>query len=519
MIAVVGAGYWGRNHVRNFAELGALSAVCDSDPKVLAEFRASYPNISTYSQINEVLADPGIKAVSLATPAAEHFAGAKAALSAGRHVLVEKPISMSTAEAEELARMARDRNLVLMVGHLLEYHSPFVALKGLVASGDLGKITYVYSHRLSFGKIRQEENVLWSLAPHDISMILRLLGEQPQSVQASGLSWVTPGVFDTVTANLSFAGGARAHVFVSWLHPFKEQRLVVVGTEKMAVFDDVLKEGKLKLYPSRVEWKDQRPIPAAGEPEAVAYSGDEPLRAECAHFLKCIETGDQPLTSGASAVQVTQVLEACERSLREGGASVAVRAPEFARDYFVHPTAVVDDNCQIGSGTSIWHFTHVLSNSRIGRDCVIGQNVAIGPDVTIGNNVKVQNNVSLYKGVTLEDDVFAGPSCVFTNVFNPRSHVSRKHEFRETVARRGATIGANATIVCGHAIGRYALIGAGSVVTRDVPDYAIVYGNPARIHGWVCNCGEKLNFGGGSRAHCDRCSRDYTKSGDSVREE
>ena len=185
-------------------------------------------------------------------------------------------------------------------------------------------------------------------------------------------------------------------------------------------------------------------------------------------------------------------------------------------DCFVHPTAIVDEPCEIGAGTRIWHFCHVMPSVRIGRNCNVGQNVFIASDVVIGDNVKIQNNVSVYTGVIIEDDVFLGPSMVFTNVINPRSHVSRRDEYQTTLVKRGASIGANATIVCGTTLGRYAFVGAGTVVTRDVPDYALVYGNPGRIRGWMCQCGVKLCFepqGDGKRATCERCGIQYVMQG------
>jgi len=189
------------------------------------------------------------------------------------------------------------------------------------------------------------------------------------------------------------------------------------------------------------------------------------------------------------------------------------------KNYFVHESSYVDEPCEIGEGTKIWHFSHVMADSKIGCGCNIGQNVVISPKVVIGDNVKIQNNVSVYTGVVLEDDVFCGPSMVFTNVTNPRSHVSRKDEFRQTLVKRGASIGANATVVCGHTIGRFAFIGAGAVVTRDIPDYAMVVGNPGRVVGWMCRCGVKLDFrksGTSERAICSGCGAGYAKQSDSV---
>ncbi|OGP92958.1 MAG: hexapeptide transferase [Deltaproteobacteria bacterium RBG_16_48_10] len=184
--------------------------------------------------------------------------------------------------------------------------------------------------------------------------------------------------------------------------------------------------------------------------------------------------------------------------------------------YFVHPAAVVDEPVEIGSKTQIWHFSHIMSRVKIGENCIIGQNVFIGSGVILGNNIKVQNNVSIYDGVILEDDVFCGPSMVFTNVYNPRSFISRKKEFRKTLVKRGATIGANATVICGYTIGQYALIGAGTVVTKDVPDYALIYGNPGRVKGWVCQCAVGITFQSG-KAVCPACGKEFEKDADGVR--
>jgi UDP-2-acetamido-3-amino-2,3-dideoxy-glucuronate N-acetyltransferase len=196
--------------------------------------------------------------------------------------------------------------------------------------------------------------------------------------------------------------------------------------------------------------------------------------------------------------------------------------PTIAKSYFTHQSSYVDEPTTIGSGTKIWHFSHIMKNCTIGENCNIGQNVVISPDVVIGNNVKIQNNVSVYTGCILEDDVFCGPSMVFTNVINPRSHVLRRDEYKTTLIRRGASMGANSTIVCGTTIGQYAFIGAGAVVTRDVPDYALIYGNPAKLRGWICNCGIKLPLVvgiGQERCTCEACGRAYSRNGNNVTEE
>ncbi|MFB3882470.1 MAG: Gfo/Idh/MocA family protein [Armatimonadota bacterium] len=324
-VAVIGAGRWGRNHVRNFAALDALGAICDSSPQALAAVSVP-PGVTAYTDFGAVLSDPAVGALVLATPPDLHFSQAMAALASGRHVLVEKPMTLSLGEAEEMERAAREQRLVLMVGHLLEYHPAFVKLRALVSAGELGEIVRLDASRLGAGAFHHRESVLWDLAPHDLSMILRLLSGAPQSVQAMGSSHVRPDLEDVVSANLAFPGGVRAQVMVSWLHPLKEQRLVVVGRRKTAVFDDVAKTGKLMLYPTRVPWQEGGPVTAQGEPEVVPYPEAEPLRAECEHFLHCVSAGSQPLTDGASGVRVAQVLDACERSLRADGTSIRLEA-------------------------------------------------------------------------------------------------------------------------------------------------------------------------------------------------
>jgi UDP-2-acetamido-3-amino-2,3-dideoxy-glucuronate N-acetyltransferase len=398
-----------------------------------------------------------------------------------------------------------------MVGHLLWYHPGILKLKELIDSGELGRIQYIYSNRLNLGKIRREENILWSFAPHDISVILGLLGETPNAVIAQGGNYLHEQIADTTVTLLSFPSGVKAHIFVSWLHPFKEQKLVVVGDQKMAVFDDVEKKDKLLLYPHSIQWKGQIPIANRADAQPVEIATKEPLLEECLHFLESVRTRRRPRTDGSEGLRVLSVLQQCQQGLEaQGRGSVQSSSSRTARKFFSHDSAFIDEGVIVGEGTSIWHFCHILKGCRIGKACKIGQNVVIGPNVTIGDGVKVQNNVSVYEGVTLQDYVFCGPSVVFTNVFNPRSEIPRMGELKATLVKRGATLGANCTIVCGVTIGQYAFIGAGAVVTRDVPDYALVVGSPAEITGWMCECGLKLDWKD-DRASC-RCGKQFNKT-------
>ncbi len=516
-LAVVGSGYWGQNLVRNFHDLHSLAAICDKDESRRRVLGEQYPACQIFSSYAEVLSDETIEAVAIATPAESHADLVREALLAGKDVYVEKPLCLDVPAGEGLVSLARDTGRILMVGHLLWYHPAVLKLKDLVETGELGRIQYIYSNRLNLGKIRREENILWSFAPHDISVILGLLGEMPDTVQSQGGNYLHQQIADVTVSLLSFPSGIKAHIFVSWLHPFKEQKLVVVGDRKMAVFDDVEPKDKLLLYPHSIEWKNLVPIASKAQAEAVPIDSWEPLRAECLHFLECIKTRRRPRTDGEEALRVLTVLQQCQRSLKAQAQGQPDRrgspviAPE--RAFFAHESAFIDEGVEIGEGTKIWHVSHILNNSRIGKKCNIGQNVVIGPNVTVGDRVKIQNNVSVYEGVTLEDGVFCGPSMVFTNIMNPRSDVPRMHELRQTLVRRGASLGANCTVVCGTTIGQYAFVGAGAVVTRDVPDYSLVIGTPARVVGWVCSCGERLEFMDGG-ATCSACGKQYRKVSD-----
>jgi len=294
-VAVVGCGYWGQNLVRNFAELGSLVAICDVDAGRVQKLGSTYP-VTLTTNFGEVLSSGEIQAVAIAAPAAQHFELAKKALLAGKDVFVEKPLALQVEQGQELVELARKHSRILMVGHLLRYHPAIVELRRLIQAGELGRVEYISSSRLNLGKLRTEEDILWSFAPHDISAILHLLDEAPTQVAAQGASYLNHPISDVTLTILNFASGVKAHIFVSWLHPFKEQKLVIVGDRKMAVFDDTQSDQKLVLYPHRIDWINRVPVARKAAGEVVPLGGDEPLKVECLHFLECVRDRKTPDT-------------------------------------------------------------------------------------------------------------------------------------------------------------------------------------------------------------------------------
>lgn len=492
-IALVGCGYWGKNLLRNFYEIGALYSICDPRKEVVEGFCEQYSGVKGTTRFEEVLEDSQVKAVVIAAPAHLHAELTEKALLKGKDVFVEKPLCLHAEEGKKLTRLAKERGKILMVGHLLHYHPCVEKMFDLVAQGEIGEVKYLSSHRLNLGKIRTEENVLWSFAPHDISVLIALCGgELPEKVACKGSEITSEGISDIALTTLQFPSGATGHIFSSWMHPFKEQKLVVAGTQGMILFDDRSPwEEKLKIFKEPVDFSSGIPVAKTMEGDAVAVAQGEPLKRECQHFIKCVLERKEPKTNGDEGLRVLRVLEEAQKSLSNGGDPILLSAKS---DYFVHPTAVIDPGASLSEGVKVWHFSHIMEGAFLGKRCNIGQNVVVSPDVILGENVKVQNNVSIYSGVICEDDVFLGPSMVFTNVKNPRSAVNRRGEYMETRVEKGATIGANATIVCGCSLGKYAFIGAGGVVTKSVKPYALVVGNPAKQVGWMSERGHRLDL-------------------------
>ena len=328
-VGVVGLGYWGPNLARNFDRLPEteLAWICDASEDARTRWAPIFPGAGVSVELDELLEDPQLDAVVIATPVPTHAELAGRVLAAGKHCFVEKPLAQSVLEAEEVVTAARAAGLVLMVGHLLEYHPGLVALKELADSGELGQIHYIYGNRLNLGKIRAEENALWSLGAHDVSVLLRLAGEEPVECTAMGESYMREGVEDVVFCYLRFPSGLAAHLHLSWLDPHKERRFTVVGSRKMATFDDMEVERKLTVYDKGFDESFTsygEYIARSGDTWSPRVPNDEPLRLECAHFANCLLEGTTPRSDGESGLRVVRVLEELQSSLDRGRSAQAV---------------------------------------------------------------------------------------------------------------------------------------------------------------------------------------------------
>lgn len=495
-VCTIGAGRWGKNHIKTLHSLGSLGGVVEQDDKLRAEFSQRYSGVKMFKNYRDAVKE-NFDGFTIATPAETHFEIASFLLEHKKHVLVEKPLSLTAAEARKLKKIAEENRVNLMVGHVLLFHPAIRKIKEWVDSGKIGRLQYLYSNRLNLGTVRTEENILWSFAPHDISIFQYLIGDNPVEIISRGGAFLQPDIDDTTLTILKYPKNIVAHIFVSWLHPFKEQRLVVIGSRGMLSFEDSSKDKQILFYEKGIDWIKGEPIKRDGPTEVIPYDPAMALTEELKYFIDHLNGTAIEIADGRNGVEVLDILEIATRSMNgktDDSEENAKSGKKQKTDYYVHPLAVVDEKVKIAAGTKIWHFSHVQSGSEIGKNCTLGQNVNVGNNVKIGNFCKIQNNVSVYEGVELEDYVFCGPSMVFTNIMEPRCEFpQRGSEFYDkTLVKYGASIGANATIVCGNTIGRFAFIAAGAVVTKDVPDYALMAGVPARRLGWISRHGVRL---------------------------
>jgi predicted dehydrogenase len=330
-VGVVGLGYWGPNLARNFARVGDLRWLCDLSDENRVRFGAQYPSARVTASLDEMLADPELEAVAIATSVPTHHALGLQAIEAGKHVFVEKPLATSADDARELVEAAERRGVRLMTGHLLLFHPGIRAVCELVRSGELGDLYYLYGNRQNLGKVRADENALWSLGAHDVAVILEVVGERPVEAWARGECYVRPGVEDVVFGYLKFPSGVVAHLHLSWLDPHKMRKLTVVGSEKMAVFDDMESDRKLTIYdkgvtPPRTDTYGEYVSVRFGDITIPRISSDEPLRLECQEFCDAVRQGRQPVADGRQGLHVVEILEAMQRSLDRGGEVVPLAA-------------------------------------------------------------------------------------------------------------------------------------------------------------------------------------------------
>jgi len=509
-ICVIGAGRWGKNHINTLSELGYLRGVVDSNKEELEKIHLQHEDVNTHESLGDAL-DKDYDGFTVATPSETHYEIAKTIIKRGKHLLVEKPLSLKLSEAKELVRLAKDAKVNLMVGHLLLFHPAIRKIKEVLESGKIGKLQYIYSNRLNLGTVRTEENILWSFAPHDISIFGYLTNNQPDEVISRGGAYTQSHLHDTTMTILKYPENVVGHIFVSWLHPFKEHRLVLIGSKGMLSYTDSDVDKDIKFYEKGIDIVGGVPIKRDGPTTSIKYDEGMPLLNELKYFADHLDGTPVKRSDGKNAIEVLRVLEraqACLSDVDQRGNDTG--AKDLNKEAFVHPSSYVDEGCVLGDGTKIWHFSHVQSNSVIGENCSIGQNVNVGSNVRIGNGVKIQNNVSVYEGVELEDFVFCGPSMVFTNITDPRSKYPQRSTeyYKKTLVREGASLGANSTIVCGNTIGKHSFVGAGAVITKDVPDYALMVGVPAARVGWMCECGNKLTVQD-SKLECTKCKREY----------
>ena len=493
-LGLIGGGYWGKNLIKDFNSLGVLHTICDINKNALLKYNEKYPNVKTTTKWDDVLNDTNINAVCISLPAEMHYSFAKKSLLADKDVYVEKPITLDIKEAEELIQLAREKNKILMVGHLLHYHPAIIKIKEMINAGKIGKVKNIVANRLSLGIFRKYENVLWSFAPHDISVVLGLIKEMPQSVTCNGKDHINKGVHDVTNSILKFKD-AYVNINVNWLNPYKEQKMAIIGEKGMILFDDVSKDNKLTYFPEYIQYSadiQSNPSPIKNNGENIELDlSQSPLLIECGHFVECCVERKTPITDGEEGVRVLKVLDSLNKSLIQ---NKEIKLVSKKKDYSVHETAIVDDGADIGKGTKIWHYSHICKGAKIGKNCNIGQNVYIAGGAVIGDNCKVQNNVSIYAGVEAEDFVFFGPSCVLTNDINPRGMYSKNGEYIKTILKKGVTLGANCTIVCGNTIGEHSLIGSGAVICKNVEPYSIMVGNPGKKIGEIDEKGKRTIF-------------------------
>ena len=544
--ALIGCGRIATNHVKavlnNKLE---FVAACDVNLENIEALLAKHDlqndkSIARYSDYKKMLAEhPEIELVAIATSSGIHAEIALHCIDCGKNVIIEKPMAMNMKDADEIIKRSHEKGVVVSVSHQNRFNVAVQKLRTALEAGRFGKLSHgsinvrwnrgksYYDQATWRGTWADDGGCLMNQCIHGIDLLRWMFGEEIDTVY--GVTKQQQHDYleceDVGQAVITFKNGAVATIEgTTNVFPKNLEETLYVFGEKGTVKIGGTSTNNIDVWNFADETEADQANKGLEEQTSNVYgNGHTSLYAD---VIDAITNHRKPYVDAVAGRNALEVVLAIYKSAATGK---PVKLPltdcastdfagrfdnKQAKGYFAHESSYVDDNVEIGEGTKIWHFCHVMGNTKIGKKCNIGQNCVVGPNAILGNNVKVQNNVSIYDGVEIEDDVFCGPSMVFTNVINPRSHVSRKHEYKKTKLCKGTTIGANATVVCGHTLGKYTFVGAGSVVTKDTPDYAMLYGNPARIHGYMCQCGIKLINGEtleeGKTYECQTCHTKYT---------
>jgi UDP-2-acetamido-3-amino-2,3-dideoxy-glucuronate N-acetyltransferase len=511
-VGLIGGGYWGKNLIKTFNEIESLHTVCEINEELQKFYKTHYPYVKITGNYDDMLNNSEITSICCSLPAPMHYEFSLRALNAGKHVFIEKPITLNTDHAQHLITVANAKNLHIMVGHLLHYHDSVKLIKQYISDGHLGDIRHIISNRQSHGILRSFENVLWSFAPHDISVALSLVGLQHEKLDitdmtCSGSKSLGTDVHDVVNSSM-MVNGVYVNINVNWLSPYKEQKMTIVGTEGMIVFDDVAKTLVLYDKPTALDTSGTVIANKNGKSKIITPESQySPLYNECSHFVNLCKGNVENVTNGNEGLRTLFVLRNFDEILNsknnissdlnsvlsviDEDANVPMHT-ENPSDFMHHITSEVDEGALIGTNSKIWHWTHITKSAKIGENCNVGQCCYIAGE--LGNGCKIGNGVNVWLGVKCANNVFVAPSVVFTNDINPRCAHSKGGEYVETIVEEHATIGANSTIRCGIIIGKQSLIGCGAVVTKDVPPYHIVVGNPATSIGTIDEFGNRTLF-------------------------
>ena len=501
-IGVIGCGYWGPNLIRNLKEISEanLDYICDIDGNKLIAMKKKYPSLKITKDYQMILNDSSIDAVVIALPVSKHYSIAKEALLKNKHVLVEKPLTASVSESEELVRIAKEKGLVLMVDHTFEYSPAINKMKQIIESGELGDIYYIKTEWLNLGLLQPNVNVVWDLATHIISIVNYITGLAPLSVNANAKGYLREEIQEIAQAKIKYPKNISVYITVSWLEPKKTRQVTIVGSKKMLIYDLTNEEEPLKIYDKGVsiiqEATDIRPSKMEyrfGDIYSPHIKNAEPLSIMCSHFIECIKNNTTPLSDGESGLRVVRVLEAMEQSIQENGKEIILgNNINNVKKNFLKFEQKNENPSELGVklANNVKIFQPNLTNlygCEIGENTKIGAFVEIQKNAKIGKNCKISSHSFVCEGVIIEDEVFIGHGVIFINDKYPQSTTNGKLQTENdwkvvpTFVKKGASIGSNATILCGVTIGENAIVGAGSVVTKDVLPNTVVAGNPARI--------------------------------------